>query len=67
MTRPALSSRERVLIAFARQEPDRVPIDHSANAGTDARLKTHLGPAPTCGIINYGDGVHWTEAETHGA
>lgn len=38
-----LSSRERVLTAFAHQEPDRVPIDYFANPGIDARLKSHFG------------------------
>lgn len=47
MTRPTPSSKERVLTAFARQEPDRVPINYSANAGIDARLKAHLGLAST--------------------
>lgn len=41
-----MTSKERVLAAFARQEPDRVPIDYSANAGIDARLKTHFGLKP---------------------
>jgi uroporphyrinogen-III decarboxylase len=40
-----MTSRERVLTAFARQEPDRVPINYSANAGIDARLKQHFGLA----------------------
>jgi uroporphyrinogen decarboxylase len=30
-------------LAFARQEPDRVPIDYSANPGIDRRLKEHFG------------------------
>jgi uroporphyrinogen decarboxylase len=38
-----LSSRERVLTAFANQEPDRVPIDYGANPGIDRRLKEHFG------------------------
>jgi uroporphyrinogen decarboxylase len=38
-------SKERVLTAFARQEPDRVPIDYAANAGIDRRLKAHFGLA----------------------
>ncbi len=36
-----MSSKERVLTAFARQEADRVPIDYSANPGIDGRLKAH--------------------------
>lgn len=47
-----MNSRERVLLALARQEPDRVPIDYSANPGIDARLKLHFGldPADTEGL-----------------
>ena len=36
-----MTSRDRVKAAFAHQIPDRVPIDYLANAGIDARLKTH--------------------------
>jgi len=38
-------SKERVLTAFARQEPDRVPINYSCNPGIDGRLKAHYGLA----------------------
>jgi len=38
-----MSSKERVLCTFARQEPDRVPINYGANPGIDARLKAHFG------------------------
>ena len=38
-----MSSRERVLACFRLQEPDRVPLDYSANPGIDARLKSRLG------------------------
>jgi len=38
-----MGAKERVLTAFARQEPDRVPIDYSANPGIDRRLKDHYG------------------------
>jgi len=38
--------KERVLTAFANQEPDRVPINYSANAGIDQRLKEHFGLKP---------------------
>jgi uroporphyrinogen decarboxylase len=41
-----MTSKERVLTAFARQEPDRVPINYFANAGIDQRLKRHFGLAP---------------------
>ncbi len=41
------SSKERVLAAFSHQEPDRVPVDYSANPGVDLRLKQHLGMDPT--------------------
>jgi uroporphyrinogen decarboxylase len=37
-----MSSKERVLTAFARQEADRVPIDYSCNPGIDSRLKEHF-------------------------
>lgn len=40
-----MTSKERVLTAFAGQSPDRVPIDYSANAGIDGRLKAHFGLA----------------------
>lgn len=38
-----MTSRERVMTALGRGVPDRVPIDYSANAGVDARLKAHFG------------------------
>jgi uroporphyrinogen decarboxylase len=38
-----MNSKERVLVAFAHQEPDRVPINYMANPGIDARLKQHFG------------------------
>lgn len=41
-----MTSKERVLTAFANQEPDRVPIDYMANAGIDRRLKDHFGLQP---------------------
>jgi uroporphyrinogen decarboxylase len=40
-----MSSRERVLACFRLEEPDRVPIDYSANPGIDARLKSSSGLA----------------------
>jgi uroporphyrinogen decarboxylase len=40
-----MNSKERVLTAFARRVPDRVPIDYDANAGIDRRLKEHFGLA----------------------
>jgi uroporphyrinogen decarboxylase len=40
-----MNSKERVLAAFARQEPDRVPINYLANPGIDRRLKEHFGLA----------------------
>ena len=40
-----MTSRERVLTAFARQEPDRVPINYAANPDIDLRLKKHFGLA----------------------
>ena len=38
-----MRSKERVLTTFAREEPDRVPVDYFANAGIDGRLKRHFG------------------------
>jgi uroporphyrinogen decarboxylase len=37
-----MTSRERVLTALARQKPDRVPINYSANPGIDTRLKQNF-------------------------
>lgn len=39
---PNMTSKERVLTALAGQPPDRVPIDYSANADIDRRLKAHF-------------------------
>jgi uroporphyrinogen decarboxylase len=41
-----MKSKERALTAFAHQEPDRIPIDYSANPGIDLRLKQHFGLGP---------------------
>ena len=38
-----MHSKERVLTAFARNEPDRVPINYMSNPGIDRRLKRHFG------------------------
>jgi hypothetical protein len=38
-----LTSKERVLTAFAHQQPDRVPVDYLSNPGIDLRLKQHYG------------------------
>jgi len=40
------TSKERVLTAFANQQPDRVPVNYCANAGIDRRLKQHFGLKP---------------------
>jgi uroporphyrinogen decarboxylase len=37
-----MTSKERVLTAFAHQEPDRVPINYLCNPGIDGRLKKHF-------------------------
>ena len=37
-----MSSKERVLTAFARQESDRVPVNYLCNPGVDLRLKNHF-------------------------
>jgi len=44
-----MTSKERVLTAFRREEPDRVPVDYCGNAGIDARLKEHFGLRPDDG------------------
>ncbi|RPJ51979.1 MAG: hypothetical protein EHM21_01385, partial [Chloroflexi bacterium] len=41
-----LTSKVRVLTAFAHQEPDRVPVDYLCNPGIDLRLKQHFGLTP---------------------
>jgi uroporphyrinogen decarboxylase len=38
-----MTSKERALTAFARQAPDRVPVDYLSNPGIDGRLKDHFG------------------------
>lgn len=44
-----MTSKERVLTAFANREPDRVPISYDANGGIDARLKAHFKLDPKDG------------------
>lgn len=41
-----MTSKERVLAAFASRAPDRVPINYFANDGIDQRLKRHFGLQP---------------------
>ncbi|MDR2687248.1 MAG: hypothetical protein LBB75_05805 [Oscillospiraceae bacterium] len=41
-----MTSRKRVLNAFAHEKTDRVPIDYMANGGIDARLKKYFGVTP---------------------
>ncbi len=41
----AMTSKERVRTSFARQVPDRVPINYFSNPGIDGRLKAHFGLA----------------------
>ncbi len=43
MPKKRMTSKERVLTAFAGQEPDRAPINYFANAAIDLKLKTHFG------------------------
>lgn len=38
-----MTSRERVLTALARQQPDRMPVNYYANPEIDHRLKAHYG------------------------
>lgn len=39
----AMTSKERVLTALHRSEPDRVPLNYASNPASDARLKKHFG------------------------
>ena len=41
-----MTSKERVRAVFARQQPDRVPLNYIANPAIDARLKQHFGLQP---------------------
>ena len=43
--RERMSSKQRVLAAFAHEEPDRVPVDYEANPEVTERLKAHFGLA----------------------
>lgn len=43
--RESMSSRDRVMAAFAHAKVDRLPIDYHTNAGIDARMKSALGIA----------------------
>ena len=45
-----MTSKERVLTAFAHQQPDRVPLNYGANGNIDQRLKAHYGLKPDDGI-----------------
>ena len=38
-----MTSKERVMTAFARRQPDRVPINYMSNPGIDRRLQEHFG------------------------
>jgi uroporphyrinogen decarboxylase len=40
-----MTSKERVKLAFSHEQPDRVPIDYSANPGIDGKLKAHFALA----------------------
>ena len=41
-----MTSKDRVLTAFANEEPDRVPVNYFANPVIDQRLKKHFGLHP---------------------
>lgn len=43
---PEMTPKQRVLTAFAHEQPDRVPIGYAANPGIDGRLKSHFGLTP---------------------
>jgi len=42
-----MDSKERAVLAFSHQVPDRVPVDYLYNTGIDSRLKKHFGLQPT--------------------
>jgi hypothetical protein len=44
-----MTAKERVLTTLAHQEADRVPVNYSANAAIDARLKRHFNLTPDDG------------------
>ena len=46
MKQIVLTSKERVLMALANREPDRVPINYAANPGINQRLMEHFGLKP---------------------
>jgi uroporphyrinogen decarboxylase len=48
-SRETLTSKQRVLAAFAHDKVDRIPLDYDSNPGIDRRLKEALGIAPTDG------------------
>jgi uroporphyrinogen decarboxylase len=68
-----MKSKERVLTALACQEADRVPVNYSANAGIDGRLKAHFGLQPhdaeglkqVLGVDFRGVGVPYTGPKLH--
>ncbi len=68
-----MTSKERVLTTFARQEADRVPINYSANPGIDGRLKAHygldagdaLGLSEILGVDFRGAGAAYTGERLH--
>jgi uroporphyrinogen decarboxylase len=41
-----MDSKERAMLAFTHQIPDRVPVDYLYNTGIDRRLKEHFGLTP---------------------
>lgn len=60
-----MNSKERVLTAFANQEPDRVPVAYYANGEIDARLKQHFGLKPDDGEgLRQALGVDFREVHT---
>jgi uroporphyrinogen decarboxylase len=71
--RKPMTSKERVLTAFARREPDRVPINYEANPGIDRRLKEHFRLKPddseglrkALGVDFRGVGAGYTGARLH--
>jgi uroporphyrinogen decarboxylase len=68
-----MTSKERVMTALSNQEPDRVPINYSANGGIDSRLKEHFGLEPndwdglrnTLGVDFSSVGPHYKGPKLH--
>jgi len=64
-----MTSKERVMAAFARREPDRVPINYMSNPGINRRLREHFGGRDVreaLGVDFRGVGAPYVGAPLHG-